>query len=52
MDIMDRPANPATVESLETLEKHAYWRLTALVDDGRLDEAHDLVSLMQEVGLV
>ena len=43
MDIMDRPANPATVESLETLEKHAYWRLTALVDDGRLDEAHDLV---------
>lgn len=52
MDIMDRPANPATVEGLEALEKHAYWRLSALVDDGRLDEAHDLVQLLQEVGLL
>lgn len=52
MDIMDRPANTATVEGLETLEKHAYWRLTALVDDGRMDEAHDLVQLMQQVGLL
>lgn len=52
MDIMDRPAQKEVVEGLETLEKHAYWRLSALVDDGRLDEAHDLVQLLQEVGLL
>lgn len=52
MDIMDREPNKATVEGLEALEKHAYWRLTALVDDGRMDEAHDLVQLMQQVGLL
>lgn len=48
----DHPASEATVSMLETLERHAYHRLTICIDNGQYDEAREIVDLLKDVGIV
>ena len=48
----DQPVSEATVTMLETLERHAYHRLTVCIDNGQYDEAREIVDLLKEVGIV
>ena len=50
--IDDQPVSEATVSMLETLERHAYHRLTICIDNGQYDEAREIVDLLKEVGIV
>ncbi len=50
--IDDQPVSEATVTMLETLERHAYHRLTVCIDNGQYDEAREIVDLLKEVGIV
>lgn len=50
--IDDQPVSEATVTMLETLERHAYNRLTVCIDNGQYDEAREIVDLLKEVGIV
>lgn len=48
----DQPVSEATVSMLETLERHAYHRLTICIDNGQYDEAREIVDLLKDVGIV
>ena len=50
--IDDQPVSEATVSMLETLERHAYHRLTICIDNGQYDEAREIVDLLKDVGIV
>ena len=50
--IDDQPVSEATVSMLETLERHAYHRLTVCIDDGKYDEAREIVDLLKDVGII
>ena len=50
--IDDQPVSEATESMLETLERHAYHRLTICIDNGQYDEAREIVDLLKEVGIV
>lgn len=41
-----------TVASLEMLERHAYVKLTELIDGNHLDEASKVADVLKAVGLV
>lgn len=49
-DFSSVPEN--TVASLEMLERHAYVKLTELIDGNHLDEAGKVAEVLKAVGLV
>lgn len=42
----------ATVRTLETLEQHAYMRITELIDGNHISEARQVAQILKEVGIV
>lgn len=41
-----------TIAALETLERHAYLKMTELIDAGEIDAAEQLASVLEGLGLV
>lgn len=42
----------STVAALEVLERHAYIRITEMIDDGDLDAACKIVALLKAVQII
>lgn len=48
----ERVTDQATETLLGTLEKHAYCKITELIDANRYAEAGQIVTILQGVGLI
>lgn len=48
----DQPVSEATVTMLETLERHAYHKITMCIDELQLDDARQIVDLLKDVGII
>lgn len=47
-----REAQEATVTTLEALERHAYAKITELIDDGNYDAACQIVTIIKRIGII